>query len=269
MATVLFYDKPVAISRDLHRNAKVGATTSFAFAADTNSVALTVAEFFEASKEYPIVFAAVGERRIPVALLGLRDRENLYVDKQGKWIGHYVPAFVRRYPFVLADNGNGEYIVCVDEASPAFDAADGQALFDETGKNTPVLDNAMNFLNAYQAEFIRTEAFVRRLQELDLLKQMSAKTELADGRSFVLDELYVVDEQKLVNLDEKSAAELLKTGQAAFAYAHLMSLSNMGRLVDRIDAVTAAASGEPKAASKPAAARPPAAASAKRASGKA
>lgn len=253
MTTVLFYDKPVAINRDQHRTAKIGATTSFAFAAKTNSVALTVVEFIEASKEYPIVFAAVGDRRIPVALLGLRDRENLFIDADGKWDGRYVPAFVRRYPFVLADNGNNEFIVCVDEASPAFNAAEGQAMFDESGKNTPFLDNAMSFLNAYQAQFARTEAFVKRLQELDLFTQMSAKTELTDGRAFVLNQLYIVDEQKLLQLDDKVAADLLKSGQAAWIYAHLMSLSNMSRLVDRISALAPAAADEKAAAAKPAA----------------
>ena len=191
----------------------------------------------------------------PVALLGLRDRENLFVDEAGKWDGRYVPAFVRRYPFVLADNGNGEFIVCVDEASPAFNAADGQAMFDEGGKNTPFLDNALNFLNAYQAQFARTEAFVKRLQELDLFTQMSAKTELTDGRSFVLNQLFIVDEQKLLQLDDKVAADLLKSGHSAWIYAHLMSLSNMSRLVDRISDRNAPVADDAKVgAAKPAAA---------------
>jgi hypothetical protein len=256
MTTVLFYDKPVAVNRDQHRTAKIGTTTSFAFAAKTNSVALTVVEFVEASKEYPIVFAAVGDRRVPVALLGLRDRENLFVDADGKWDGRYLPAFVRRYPFVLADNGNNEFIVCVDEASPAFNAADGQPMFDESGKNTPFLDNAMIFLNAYQAQFARTEAFVKRLQELDLFTQMSAKTELTDGRSFVLNHLFIVDEQKLHQLDDKVAADLFKTGQGGWIYAHLMSLSNMARLVDRVSAIAPAPNETSAAAAKPATTKP-------------
>lgn len=234
MPSVLFYEKPVAVNREQHRTAKIGNVPNFSFAGKTNSVALTVVEFVEASKEYPIVFASVGDRRVPVALLGLRDNENLYVDEAGQWDARYIPAFVRRYPFVLADKGNNEFVVCVDEGSAAFNTEAGQALFDDAGNNTPFLEGALNFLNAYQAQFARTEAFVTQMDALGLFTEMSAKTELTDGRTFMFNGLYIIDEKKLLELPEDKAAELLKTGQAAWIYAHLMSLSNLSRLVDRI-----------------------------------
>ncbi len=236
MTAVLFYEKPAAINRAQHQNVRIGSVADHRFAAKTNSVPLTAVEFIEASKEYPIVFAAVGERRVPVALLGLRDNDNLFIGADGKWDARYVPAFVRRYPFVLADNGKNEFIVCVDESSSAFNAEGGQPLFDAEGKNTPFLDNALAFLNAYQAQFGMTESFINKLQALGLLMEMSAKTELTDGRSFVFNGLYIVDEKKLLALEPAVAADLLKSGQAAWIYAHLMSLSNLSRLVDRISA---------------------------------
>ena len=236
MTSVMFYEKPVAINRDSHAKAKIGATPDFSFAAKTNSVALTVVEFVEACKEYPIVFAAVGKRRVPVALVGLRDNENLYVGADGKWDAAYIPAFVRRYPFVLADKGDREFVVCVDEASAAFNTENGTPLFDAKGKNTPFLDGALAFLNAYQAQFVRTEKFVDQIEELGLFTEMAAKTELKDGRSFVFNGLYIIDEKKLLELPEAKAAELLKSGQAGWIYAHLMSLSNLSHLVDRITA---------------------------------
>ncbi|MBC7608513.1 MAG: SapC family protein [Polaromonas sp.] len=234
MSNVLFYSKPVAINRDQHRVTKIGPVSNFLFAAKTNSVALTGIEFTEACKEYPIVFAKVGERKVPVALLGLRDDENLYIDADGKWEDCYIPAFVRRYPFVLAEAAGDQFVVCIDESSTAFNATDGQLLFDEKGANTPFLDGALNFLNAYQAQMKRTELFVNQLEELGLFTEMSAKTELTDGRKFLFNGLYVLDEQKWQALKDKKAAEFVKSGEAALVYAHLLSLSNMSHLVDRV-----------------------------------
>ena len=234
MSNVLFYNKPVAVNRDQHRTTKIGPVSDFLFAAKTNSVALTGVEFTEACKKYPIVFAKVGERKVPVALLGLRDNENLYVDAAGKWDDCYIPAFVRRYPFVLAESTDDQFVVCIDESSSAFNAADGESLFDKDGVNTPFLDGALNFLNAYQAQMKRTENFVKQLDDLGLFTEMAAKTELTDGRKFLFNGLYVVDEQKLLALKEKKAAEFVKSGEAAWVYAHLISLSNMSQLVDRI-----------------------------------
>ncbi len=234
MPNVLFYEKPVAVNRDLHRLARVGSVPDFNFAAKINCVALTLVEFTEACKEYPIVFAAIGEQHVPVALLGLRDAENLFVDATGKWDARYVPASVRRYPFVLAENAGQGWVVCIDEASSAFNAADGQPLFDRDGKNTPLLDGALNFLGAFQNEFARTNEFVKTLAQHQLLTEMAAKFDLTDGRSFVVKGLHVIDEKKLQALDGAALQSLVKSADAAWIYAHLISMSNLRRLIDRM-----------------------------------
>lgn len=234
MASLLFYEKPVALNREVHKTARVGAVRDFLFAAKTNSVILTSVEFVEACKEYPVVFAKAGDKIVPVALLGLRADENVYVDAKGSWDARYIPAFVRRYPFVLAETGGEELTVCVDEASAAFNSEAGEALFDAKGNNSPFLDNALNFINAYQVQFKRTESFVKHLETLNLFVEMSAKAELADGRNYLLNGLMAVDEQKLQSLDKAKAQALLKTGELGWIYAHLISLSNMSRLIDRL-----------------------------------
>lgn len=235
MSSLLFYENPVALNREEHKEVKVGTVADYLFAAKTNSVILTGIEFIEAAKEYPIVFAKIGEAKYaPVALLGLRDNENLFVDEEGKWDARYIPAFVRRYPFVLAETGTGDMTVCVDEASPAFNAENGQALFDEKGENSPFLQQALDFLSNYQGQYGRTETFLANLDKLGLFTEMSAKAEMTDGTSFVMNGLMVVDEQKLLALDKNKVNELFKSGELGWVYAHLISLSNMGRLLDRI-----------------------------------
>ena len=192
-------------------------------------------EFTEAAREYPIVFAQVGAKVVPVALLGMRNAENLFVDDKGNWTARYIPAFVRRYPFVLAEAGDsGQSVVCVDEGYLGFNQADGELLFNEQGEPTPVLKQAIDFLEEYQRQYVRTEAFVKRLQDNDLLMALNAKVDVKGGQQFALTGLLAVDEKKLLALSDEQALELYRSGELAWIYCHLMSLGTMGSMVDRV-----------------------------------
>ena len=238
MSDAVYYEKPVALDREKHRKLKVHATGSFGFAGKANSLYLAGVEFNEACKEFAIVFTRVGSgRTVPVAMLGLRARENLFVDAQGKWDANYIPAFVRRYPFVLAElPGRAEMAVCVDEAFTGLNSSKGEALFDAKGNDTPFLHNALDFLQRYQAEYLRTEAFCQRLEQAGLLMEMNAKADLVDGRSFTINGLLIVDEKKLLALPDSAALSLLHSGELHLISMHLVSLSNMQKLVDRMAA---------------------------------
>ncbi|MEP6790394.1 MAG: SapC family protein, partial [Ramlibacter sp.] len=109
-----------------------------------------------------------------------------------------------------------------------------EALFDEQGNNTPFLQNALDFLNQYQTEYLRTEAFCQRLEQAGLLREMNAKADLVDGRSFTINGLMIVDEQKLLALPDAVALSLFRSGEMHLVSMHLMSLSNMQKLVDRM-----------------------------------
>jgi hypothetical protein len=233
MSEMLFYERVVALSDQVHADLKVRPATSFAYAARINSVPLLVNEFFECAREYPIVFARGGGGPLPAALLGLRENENLYVDAAGKWDARYVPAFVRRYPFVPGKGAQGELLVCIDEASPCFDRSAGEALFAE-GKPTPQLEHAIKFLAEFHQATGATEQLGRRLEELGLLRQADSVAQLKDGSQFRLNGLSVVDEAKLRALDRDTVQELFANGSLAAIYAHLMSLGNLASLVDRL-----------------------------------
>jgi hypothetical protein len=230
MSSLLFYDKPVALNKSEHKNLKLKTSdANFTFAKDTNSVILAGVEFTEAAKEYPIVFAQAGESLVPVALVGLRNEENLFVDAKGQWDAKYIPAFVRRYPFVLAETGEeGQRMVCIDETFAGFGEKDGEALFDNE-EPTPVLKQAIDFLEEYQLQYVRTERFIARLKELDLLMTLNAKVDMADGQQFALTGLMAVDEKKLLELEDAKALEFFKSGELAWVYCHLMA-----RMIDRI-----------------------------------
>jgi hypothetical protein len=235
MASVIFYEKPVLLNREVHKGKRVASSDSFAFVNKANSLYLAGVEFIEACKEYPIFFTQVGaEKIVPVAMLGLRDGENLFVGLNGKWNAAYVPAFVRRYPFVLAELQGQQMGVCIDEAYAGLNETAGEALFDSKGNNTPFLQNALDFLNRYQVEYMRTERFCQRLKEMGLLMQMNAKADLFDGTSFMVNGLMVVDERKLLQLTDSQALEVFRSGELSWIYAHLVSLSNLNRLVDKL-----------------------------------
>ena len=238
MSDAVYYEKPVALDRGKHRNLKVRATGGFGFAGKANSLYLAGVEFNEACKEFAIVFTRVGSgRTVPVAVLGLRSRENLFVDAEAKWDARYIPAFVRRYPFVLAElPGRSDMAVCVDEAYAGLNTAEGEALFDAQGNDTAFLRNALDFLSRYQAEYLRTEAFCQRLEQAGLLMEMNAKADLVDGRSFTINGLLIVDEKKLMALSDATALALFRSGELHLISMHLVSLSNMQKLVDRMAA---------------------------------
>lgn len=235
MATLLFYDKPVPLNKNEHNKLKIKSSTGdFSFAAKTNSVILAGVEFSEAAKVYPIVFAEVGEAMVPVALLGLRNEENLFVDADGKWDARYIPAFVRRYPFVLAETGEqNQRMVCIDEGFAGFNKKEGEALFDGE-EPTPILQQAIDFLEEYQRQYLRTEQFMKRLKDLDLLMSLNAKVDLADGQQFALTGLHVVDEKKLLGLSDEDALAFFRSGELAWVYCHLASLGSLGGMIDRV-----------------------------------
>jgi hypothetical protein len=233
MSDAMYYEKPVLLDRDKHRKLRVKPSNSFAFARKANSLYLAGVEFNEACKEYAIVFTRGAHQKIvPVVMLGLRSRENLFVGDADLWTATYVPAFVRRYPFVLAQLSGETLGVCIDEAYPGLNQREGEALFDAKGGNTPFLQNALDFLTRYQHEFRRTEAFCQRLEQAGLLMEMNAKAQLVDGRSFAVNGLLVVDEQKLMALPDAVALSLFRAGELHLVSMHLASLSNMQKLVD-------------------------------------
>ncbi|HUR89161.1 MAG TPA: SapC family protein [Ramlibacter sp.] len=235
MSDAIYYDKPVLLDREKHKRLHVRPSTNFAFTRKANSVYLAAVEFNEAMKEFAIVFTrAANGKVVPVAMLGLRSRENLFVGDDDKWDAHYIPAFVRRYPFVLAQIAGEQLAVCIDEAYGGFNLKEGEALFDEKGANTPFLGNAVEFLERYQHEFARTEAFCQRLEQAGLLREMNAKADLKDGRSFTVSGLLVVDEPKLMTLSDAAALSLFRSGELHLVAMHLASLSNMQQLADRL-----------------------------------
>ena len=197
MASLLFYQNPVPLSREAHKSLRVKTSaTDFSFAASTNSVPLAAAEFYDALRDYPIVFACTGPDDVaPVTLLGLRQNENLFVGKSKQWDSDYVPVFARCYPFVLARGKEGaDYLVCVDEASSAIAKSGGEPLFNDGGQESEYLRRNIDLLSEFQSHMKRTREFTQRLKSAGLLKEITLQVVPEGGEPLSLQGVQVVDE---------------------------------------------------------------------------
>lgn len=236
MKTLLMYDKLIPVNRDQHREVRIKASgRHLSFAKDTNSLLLAVTELPLAALDFPCVFVASGDQHTLVAVLGLRDQENLYIDADGRWDpGSYLPAFIRRYPFVLAEEpGSDRLTVCVDEAFDGLNQSDGEALFDAEGKDTPYLQQLQKFLLDFHNDMQRTAAFAGRLAELGLLVERNIDVKLGEQR-FHLNGFKVVDEERLRQLEPAVVQELFASGALGWIHAHLLSLNNVNKLGARL-----------------------------------
>jgi hypothetical protein len=236
MATqLLIYETAVPVSAARHRDASVAVGADYAFAGKVNSLPLMAVEFPLAALEYPVVFAGTQDAIMPAVILGVRGNENLYLTPQGGWAAKYVPAFVRRYPFVFSTTDDGKtFMLCVDEAFPGFNREGrGQRLIGDDGKATPYVENVLKFLQEYQAQFNRTREFCRKVKELDLLEPMQAQIELGAER-LSLRGFWSVSRAKLKALPGDKLAELAKTDELELLYLQMQSMRNFNGLKDRL-----------------------------------
>lgn len=243
MAEVIFYENPVPLNRTEHKELRLKGLPHMKFAMNAHSVPLTAGEFGLAARDLMIVFAGTDVANAgPIALLGLRQNENLYVDAQGHWAPNvYIPAFVRRYPFVLGEKPEGQegadFTVFLDDKFEGFSTEDGQRLFNEDGTDTELLTNAVGFLSEFQQNIERTRSFMQHLVKHDLLESRNVQLRKGEDDSspgITLNGLYMVNEEKLRALDEKVTHELMREGVLGWVYAHLLSLSNIDRLAHRL-----------------------------------
>jgi hypothetical protein len=230
----MMYSKPVVLNRDRHSNLTLSPSpTGYRFASDVLSVMLAAPEFFDAGRFYPIIFTVGSDNGVtPLALLGLEEKENLFVDEDGTWDAPYIPAYFRRYPFVTTGEADGKMIVCFDDSYDGFNLDGGAPLF-EDGEPAAKTGEIQAFLQDYFLQMQQTMQFGAMLQEKGLLRKISAQANLVDGRKYALNDMFVIDEQKLAQLSDEDVLTLFRSGMLALVHAHLLSLRNFSSLVNR------------------------------------
>lgn len=230
--TAFFYQQPEVLDREKHKGLRIKLDEA-RFAAENQSVPLVVAEFREASLEYPIVFARGDDGNwLALALTGLQAGRNAFVDERGKWTANYVPASVRRYPFILAQAADGQHAIAVDLAA-THRGAEGELLFDEQGEPGEGTRRVMSLLADFQTQAERTHALGVLLNEQGLLTEQSLQVQLADGRKATVEGAWIVNEIKLNALSDDRVLKLFRDGSLAAIHAHILSLRNLVPLLDR------------------------------------
>lgn len=234
----LFYDNPVTISLERHGALQLRAPLDFGFARNTNAVPLTLAEIPLAAQWYPIAFSA-GEATRPLAILGLREGENLFVDHEGAWReGAYVPIYVRRYPFILRQEDD-LVALCIEERGDVLIESGGAPLFVED-QPADLLASAMQFCRSAQAAERATIPFVEELKALELLDGRTAMIAVPGGAQMSLSGFLTIDEARLRALSDERFLELRRRGWLSAIFSQIQSTLNWARLADRIGAVAAA-----------------------------
>ena len=224
----IFYKDLQPLSSNLHGDYRARSSDSAPHLANQHAIPLTIDEFVHAQRFYPIVFST-GENPVPLGLLGLNDGVNVFVDDQGKPLNpFYIPAFVRRYPYMLArlSPDSQELSLCFDPNSDLigqFD--DGEPLFDGD-KPSEQLNAILKFCEDFEVSAQRTSAFVKELESMDLLIDGEVTIQPAESQQpFVYRGFKMVAEDKLREMNGDQLRKINQNGILPLIIAHLFSLS--------------------------------------------
>ena len=269
----LFYKDLLPLNSRDHGDWKVGSFENAEFLASTHAIPLTVDEFVDAQRDYPIVFTA-GENPLPIALMGLNEGVNTFIGDDGKLVSRvYVPAYVRRYPFILAklQQDSDDMSLCFDPSAGVIGKRDdGNVLFrevtaedvaeqeaklaeiaEEQGEGalvelpqklsvgeiipTEYTQNVLDFCRKFEEAGQRTRNFLEELKKLDILMdgEIAITRSDAPDTPFVYRGFRMVDENKLRELPAETTEALNKNGMGMLIHAHLFSLNLMRTVFER------------------------------------
>lgn len=231
MANPLFYNKVIALDSVAHRHLAVqNLDRPLEFAGAANLIPALTEEFAAAAPHLPIAFLPGAARPAAVFVVGTKPGTNVFIDADGKWTGGYLPAYLRRYPFIMGDVPDGEAILCFDETSPALGADAGTPLFEEGGSPTATLTQALGLAENYRTAALRSDAFCDTLQAMGLLRSVTLDVKQPNGESSVVHGLLVLDEDAFDALSAENLARLHREKWLKPLLAHVISLSAIGKL---------------------------------------
>ncbi len=235
---VMFYKRPEPLSLERHRELGVKQIAApFSFLKSAHAVPITVSEFGVAATCFPIIF--VGPEKTPVAVMGVRQNENEYVDSAGHPDQDaYLPAFVRRYPFVFAsDPKSDRLLLCVDTAAEMVSSTPDVKFFDGD-QPSKFTQDAIEFYKEFERQRRATVEFVEMIDKASLFEQKSVAFTPRDaqgnpGPTQKIADYWAISEDGLNALPDAKFQEIRNTGALAAIYAHMVSLMNWQRVIQR------------------------------------
>ena len=225
----LLYNDLQPLNAGQHGAMKLARTVTVPGIGETHAIPVTVEEFTHAQRSFPIIFSA-GDEAVPLALMGLNEGVNTFIDAEGKPIGEpaYMPAYLRRYPFILAKlrPDSDELSLCVDPSAGALtEDGEGEPLFDGD-QPSELTKNILAFCEQFETAGLRTQAFMTELKSSGLLMEGEVSIQ-PDGveQPFLYRGFKMIDEEKLRDLRGDELRKMAQSGMLPLIYAHLMSLS--------------------------------------------
>ncbi len=232
----LFYQDLVPLNSRDHSSWKSRATDKAKWLIGQHAIPLTVEEFPQAQRSFPIIFSA-GENSVPLALMGLNEGVNVFFDDEGAMTTPgYVPAYARRYPFMLAKLSPEatELSLCFDPNTDLVGAFDeGQDLF-EDNQPTEACKATLAFCENFEQAGQRTAAFMEELTKHDLLMdgEVSIQQEGTE-QPFIYRGFRMVNEEKLRDVRGDVLRGWNQSGLLPLIHAHLFSLELMREIFAR------------------------------------
>ncbi|MEO0145051.1 MAG: SapC family protein [candidate division WOR-3 bacterium] len=220
----------VVISKDIHKEKYWRKPENLKYFENQTVFPILITEIGRAVNSFPLSFIKHEDNYIFVAILGLVPGENLFLSKDGKWMGNYIPALMRAYPFRLIKGKEERMVLAIDndfitekkEDVPFFEG-------ENLSKHT---EEILRFLTEIERARILTVNACKILSKLELIEpwNLIIKTNNGDRK---VEGLFKINEQKLLSLSDEEFLSLRKTGALQLAYGQLFSMGNLyilGRL---------------------------------------
>ena len=240
---MLFYQRPELLNKEVHGGlGMVSAGKPFGFCAKARAVPINITEAALAMKHFPVVFTH-RENPVMVAVLGVVDELNLFVDDRGMWEPYtYITAYVRRYPFAVAnENGGDRFAVVIDAAHEGFVRGAGEVPLFANDQPSEGTARAIDFCKQYETERVMTQKAMDMLQTFDLLAPQQANyTPTGATEPAVFAEYWGIDQDRLQKLTDDQVSALWKNGLLPIILAHIWSFSNWRELLNRRTSLTQA-----------------------------
>lgn len=235
-ALPLFYKDLMPLNSRDHANWRSRSTESATWMVGQHAIPLTAEEFVHASRHYPIVFSNA-ESPVPLALMGLNEGVNTFFDDEGKLTTPaYLPAYARRYPFMLAKltPDTEELSLCFDPTTDLIgDFADGNALFDGD-QPSEACKATLDFCRNFEEAGFRTQSFVEELTKHDLLMDGEVSIQQqGNEQPFIYRGFKMVDQEKLRDLRGDVLRSMNQSGMLGLIFAHMFSLELMSEVFGR------------------------------------
>ncbi len=236
----MFYSRPEPVRAENHSGVSVRPEMDFSFAAHVNTVPVTLPEFMMAARHYPIMF--LGPELVPTAALGFNPQLNLFVNSNGEWaMGQYIPAYVRRYPFILL-GAEGSDVLHLGIDGPAVSAKPGARPLFENGEQTAATKQAVELCEQFHQAYMFTRDFSKALADSGIIEERQLEVETSPGQKTQLGAFKRVSEDKFRQLPDATVLDWFKKGYMYGIYFHLQSMNNWELLMARNALVAQAAS---------------------------